>query len=219
MSEERREDAAWVRIATALSPATLATFCQDAERLLRINSMYEFQEWRPQGEGRFFMRVRNLSNGRTIETPVRVEPRPDGVRIVYEVGLKTATSFRVEPLAANGERGETGADRGAVLVVIDDYSETPEAERRARAGEIDKSLVWWGHDLHRYLRHWARWSGFAPWRWYMRRVWQPMKPTARRITYMLIAISVFELVVGLLAIVIFAFGWEKNIQALLGGPE
>ena len=39
----------------------------------------------------------------------------------------------------------------------------------------------------------------------MRRIWQPMKPTARRITFILIAITVFEFAVGVPAIVIFAF--------------
>ena len=109
--------------------------------------MYEFQEWRREGEGRFFIHVRNLSNGRMIETCIRVEPRPDGVRIVYETGLKTATEFNVEPPAVQGGQDEAGTDLGAVLVVIDDYSGAPEAERRAQAEEIDKSLVWWGHDL------------------------------------------------------------------------
>jgi hypothetical protein len=82
---------------------------------------------------------------------------------VYEAGLKTATEFRIEPPGGPDDKADAGA--GAALVVIDDYSGTPEAGRQARTSEIDKSLVWWGHDLHRYLRHWARWSGFGPWRW------------------------------------------------------
>jgi hypothetical protein len=208
MSEEGHADRAWVRIATGLAPAALVAFCQDAERLLRINSMYEFEEWRAEGDGRFFMRVRNLSNGRTIETPIRVERRPDGVRIVYEADLKTATEFRVEPPIVDSGRRAADTAGGAVLVVTDDYSGTPEAERQARAAEVDKSLIWWGHDLHRYLRYWVRWSGFGPWRWYMCRVWQPMKPKARRITFMLIALTVFELVVGVLAIAFFGLLWE-----------
>jgi hypothetical protein len=203
MSEEPRADRAWVRIATGLSPAALIAFCQDAERLLRINSMYEFEQWRPEGEGHFFMQVRNLSNGHNFATQIRVEPRADGIRITYANGLKTATEFRAEPAGADDKLATDGS---AVLIVSDDYSGTPEAERQARASEIDKSLVWWGHDLHRYLRHWARWSSFGPWRWYMCRVWQPMKPKARRIAFMLIAITVFELLVGALAIVGFAFG-------------
>jgi len=195
MSEEPRADKAWVRIATGLSPAALAAFCQDAERLLRINSMYEFEQWRPEGEGHFFMQVRNLSNGRDFATQIRVEPRPDGMRIVYASGLKTATEFHTEPAGADDDPAT-----GGVLIVTDDYSGMPEAERQARESEIDKSLVWWGHDLHRFLKHWVRWSRFRPWRWYMHRVWQPMKPKARRITFMLLAITAFEFVIGILAI-------------------
>jgi hypothetical protein len=205
MSEEPQPDRAWVRIATGLPPAALLAFCQDAERLLRINSMYEFEEWRPDGEGRFFMQVRNLSNGRNFATHIRVEPCSDGLRIAYATGLKTATEFRVEPAGVDDKLATGG---GVVLVVSDDYSGTSEAERQARVDEIDKSLVWWGHDLHRYLRHWARWSGFGPWRWYMHHVWQPMKPKARRITFILIAITIFELLAGGLAIVVFGLLWE-----------
>jgi hypothetical protein len=204
MNEEPGSDKAWVRIATRLSPAELLAFCQDAERLLRINSMYELEEWRPDGEGRFFMRVHNLSNGLTLATSVSVEPRSDGLRIAYATGLKTATELRIETAAADDRDGGTAASRGAALVMTDDYSGTPEAERQARASEIDRSLVWWGHDLHRYLRHWARWSRFGPWRWYMRRIWQPMKPKARRITYVLIVIGLIDLAAGLLAIALFA---------------
>jgi hypothetical protein len=200
MSDAGGEDWASVRVATRLSAAGLAAFCRDVERLLRINSMYEFEEWRSDGGDGFFMRVRNLSNGRTIETAIRVQPHADGVRIAYEVGLKTATEFRAEPPAGEG-------GRGAVLLVTDHYSGTPEAERRVRTAEIDKSLVWWGHDLHRYLRYWARWSGFGPWQWYMRQIWQPMRPKARRIAFILIAITLFEAAVGVLALAIFASGW------------
>lgn len=211
MSEQPGADRAWVRIATGLSPAALMDFCRDVERLLRINSMYELEEWQPLGERRFFMRLHNLSNGRELATSISVEPRPDGLRIAYADDLKTATEFRVEPPAMDGGESETGAGGGAVLVVIDDYSGTPETERRARADEIDKSLVWWGHDLHRYLRHWARWSWCRPWRWYMRRVWLPMKPKARRITFVLIAVTVFELVAGMVAIAVFLSDRDPGI--------
>jgi hypothetical protein len=204
--EEPGADKAWVRIATRLSPAELVAFCHDAERLLRINSMYEIEEWRSEGEGRFFVKVRNLGNGLTLATSLRVEPRPDGLRIAYASGLKSATELRVDPAAAadGGGTGGTGAGQGATLVLTDDYSGTPEAQRQARAAEIDRSLVQWGHDLHRYLRHWARWSHLGPWRWYMRRIWQPMKPKARRITYVLIVIALLDLVAGVVAIAFFA---------------
>jgi hypothetical protein len=203
MSEAPLADRAWVRIATRRSPAELIAFCQGAERLLRINSMYEFERWRPEGDSRFFMQGRNLSTGRDFAMQIQVEPRADGLRIAYATGLKTATEFRVESKGPDDDVTEPG---GAVLIITDDYSGRSEAERLARADEIDKSLVWWGHDLHRYLKHWVRWSRFRPWRWYMQRVWQPMKPKARRITFVLIAITAFELLVGVLAIIASAFG-------------
>jgi hypothetical protein len=71
MSEERQEDSAWVRVTTGLSPAELVAFCQDVERLLRINSMYEFEEWRREGA----MHARMSGQWALIETPIRVEPR------------------------------------------------------------------------------------------------------------------------------------------------
>lgn len=205
MSESKEEaDKAWVRIGSALSPSELAVFCQDPERLLRINSLYEFESWRDEGGGRFFLRARNLSNDRIIATPLRVERRADGVTLVYGAGLKRATDFRVEPPL--DEHGAPLKAYRSVLVITDDYSGSAEAELRARSDEIDKSLLQWGHDLHRYLRHWARWSRFSLWRWYMRRIWQPMKPAGRRITLMLVAITAFELAAAAAAIALFALG-------------
>ncbi|MBM3569222.1 MAG: hypothetical protein FJX46_10780 [Alphaproteobacteria bacterium] len=185
MSQAPAEDRAWVRIPTPLAPEALIEFCRDVERLLRINSMLEFERLGPAGEGRYELAALNLSTGQRIETAFRIEPQDRGLRLIYESGLKTATEIAIEP-------GERGGAR-SFLVVTDDYAGTPEAERQARAAEVDRSLPWWGRDLHRYLGHWARWSGWAPWRWYMRRVWQPMKPKARRITFMLWVIAAFEL--------------------------
>lgn len=200
MTEPAREDAAWVRIPTGLAAADLIEFCRDIERLLRINSLYEFREWRPAGQDRFFWRARNLANGCTIETVLRVVDRPDGVRVLYESGLKTSTDFQVDTADANDRPAPSP---GSVLVVTDDYSGTTEAERRARSGEVDTSLVTWGRDLHRYLRHWHRWSAFGPWRWYMRRLWQPMKPFARRAAFILIVIAMIEIVLTILAVLGF----------------
>lgn len=203
MNDAPVRDAAWVAVDTPLSAAALRAFCDDVERLLRINSMLEFLEWRSLDGDMYSMKVRNLSNGRITATSFRVARSDDRVRLTYDTGLKTATEFRVEP---------TGGS--ARLVVTDDYSGTPEAERHARMDEIDRSLVHWGHDLHRYLRQWHRWSRWRLWRWYMGRVWQPMKSSARRITFIIIAVTVFEIIAGLVAIVIFALGWETYFQQL-----
>lgn len=179
------QDAAWVAIATPLSPDQLVSFCQDVERLLRINPFLEFESWR-QTEGGFHWRGRNISQQPAIEfdLTLRVTPLKDGLRIDYEGGLKRSTTIRVEA-------EESGS--GSRLTIVDDYSGVSPEEQATRINEVDRSLTTWGQDLWRYLQRWHRWSRIAPWRWYMQRVWQPMKPSARRITYMLLWITLVEI--------------------------
>ena len=77
---------------------------------------------------------------------------------------------------------------------------------------MDKSLIQWGHALHRYLRQWKRWSGVAPWRWYMRRVWQPMRPMARRIVFLLIMVTALEFIGFLMVFTIFWLELDKYLD-------
>ena len=190
--DREADDRAWVVIETPLAPDSLRALCRDAERMLRINSMIEFTEWRELSPGRFCMRIRNLAGGTDLATELAVTETPDGCRIDYAQGLKRATVFRVEPGAA-----------GARLTVIDDYGGVPAEERARRLNEVDRSLLPWGHDLRRYFVRWRRWTAFAPWRWYMERVWQPMRPAARRIVFWLVAISVAEFAAFLLVVAVF----------------
>jgi hypothetical protein len=185
------EDAAWVEITTPLSAAELRNFLDDIERLYRINPLLEITAFEATGAGAYRLAARNLSNGREIDVLLAVTPSDTAVEVGYSQGLKVSTSFRVQP-----------ADGGARLFVTDVYGRVTEAERRARAGEVDLSLNAWGRALHDHLRAWARWKWLAPWRWYMRRVWQPMTPSARRIVWMIWVVSAFEVVVlaALLAI-------------------
>jgi hypothetical protein len=177
------EDAAWVEIPTALSVVDLLSFLDDIERLYRINPLLEIRTFEVTGGGTYRLAARNLSNGRDIETALAVTRRETGIDVRYSHGLKTATSFRAKPAAGEG---------GSHLIVTDVYEGGTEAERRARAGEVDLSLNAWGRALHDYLRAWTRWSWLAPWRWYMRRTWQPMTPSARRIVWMIWVVSAFE---------------------------
>ncbi len=186
-------DAAWVTIDTPLPAEVLLTLCRDPERLLRINSMYEFSAWRHTAPDEYVMRLLNHATGGMMDTALSVTTDTDGMVIRYASGLKTATTVRVEPMEA-----------GSRLTLIDEYSRATEEERLARIDEVDRSLTQWGHDLHHYFRHWHRWSRFAPWRWYMRRVWQPMRPSARRITFMLLAVSLFEIAAFIGIIAVFA---------------
>lgn len=175
-------DAAWVSIETSLAPVELLAFLADIERLFRINPLLEFVAFERTGCDRYRLEARNLSNDRDVAVAFTVRDAPDGICVDYADGLKSQTRFRIE-----------SAPDGSRLIVSDHYDAVPEAERRRRMAEVDLSLNAWGRALHDYLRRWARWRWLAPWRWYMARVWQPMRPSARRIVFMLWIISMFEL--------------------------
>ncbi len=176
------EDMAWVRIATPFSADSLRDFCRDLQRLFRINPMLEFIEWREIAQNRYYLQAKNLSNDKTITTELNCEETKEGFKIRYSEGIKSATIIRIET-----------EKTGTTLVLIDDYSRFSESERKQRLSEVDSSLEIWGKDLYSYLKNWKRWKWFSPYRWYMRYLWQPMKPSSRRIAYMLITISLFEL--------------------------
>jgi len=182
-------DVAYVRVATPLSATDLHEFCQDLERLYRINSLLEFTEWQQMGTNHYYLRANNLSNAQAIATELYRENTDDGFKISYSEGLKSATFIKIATDSQN-----------AALIIIDDYSGLPETQRSQRLAEVDRSLVQWGNDLYRYVHNWHRWGWFPPFRWYMRYVWQPMKPSARRIAYMLIIIALFDLIALLLLV-------------------
>jgi len=187
MSDIEERDAAWVKIESNLSADDLLEFISDLERVYRINSFMEFEIWQQE-----YFKALNLSNNKTIDTKFKVQKLSDGLLVTYSSLLKTSTCFQVEP-AANG----------SLLVITDDYSATSEEERKTRMDEVDQSLVQWGNDLHRYLKNWQRWSRFAPWRWYMSRVWLSMKPSGRRIVRWIILITLAEFVAFLFVFLIW----------------
>jgi hypothetical protein len=186
------QNRAWVRIATPLSADRLLAFSRDAERLLRMNPLLELGEWQELGPSRVRAVVRNLSNGQSGALDFEIEETPGGLRIRYLDGIKRLTDLRVEPRGA-----------AADLVITDEYAELSAAEYAERQDEVDRSLVPWGHALFRYLRAWRRWSWLPPWRWYMRRVWQPMKPSSRRIVRMLWLVTLLELLAFLFVLAIW----------------
>ena len=188
------QDAAWVTIETPFNADWLEEFIGDIERLYRINSLMEFQELRQTSHREYHLDAKNLSNGKTLKTNLSIIPGKNKVHVIYSDGLKTSTKFRIN-LKPGGK---------AELVITDEYGGTSPKEREARIDEADKSLVQWGRDIHRYLRLWKRWSRVPGWKWYMRRVWQPLKPSARRISFMLIMITLVEFIIFLM---IFAIFW------------
>jgi hypothetical protein len=179
------EDAAWASVNTPLSAEVLKTFCQvDVERLFRINPMLEFKQWKQLDNNRYLFSAKNISQETPFEfeTEVNVSETPNGLRVDYSNGIKSSTEFNIEPV-----------EQGARLTITDRYEGLSEAERQEHLGEVDKSITVWAEYLQRFLIDWKKWSRFGLWRWYMRRVWQPMKPSGRRITYILLWITVVEI--------------------------
>ncbi len=195
------QDQAWVSIETPFGAQHLKSFLCDIERLFRINSLMEFDEMRQIDDGVFSLKAKNLSNEANLELILHVAPDESGVSVVYSSGLKTITRFHID----------IQPDGTGTLVITDDYGGASLEERQARIDEVDKSLVQWGRDIHRYLHQYKRWSWLPGWRWYMGRFWQSMKPAARRTSYMLIMITMAEFAFFLL---IFAIFWLEFDQYL-----
>jgi hypothetical protein len=188
------EDAAWASINTPLKLDELKTFSQDIERLFRINPMLEFRQWENLADGKYRMAVTNISQEKPfeLETELRVENQTEGITIHYSNGPKKKTVLKFEP-----------SELGSKLTIIDDYTGLSDEERKSHLHEVDRSLTNWADYLQQFLILWQRWSRFTLWRWYMRRVWQPMKPIARRITYILLWISVAEIALIALGVTIY----------------
>jgi len=188
------DDAAWASVNTPLDPGELKTFCQDIERLFRINPMLEFRRWEKLADNQYRMAVKNISQEEPfeLETELQVEDQAEGLTIHYSHGLKKKTVLKFEP-----------ASQGSKLTIIDDYSGMSEDERQNKIYEVDRSITNWADYLQRFIILWRRCSGFTLWRWYMRRIWQPMKPIGRRITYILLWITAAEIALIALGVAIY----------------
>jgi hypothetical protein len=195
------EDSAWVSIETPFSHSEMAEFLEDIERLYRINSMLVFEEWQQTDQNRYLLKAKNLSNAKQLATEFDVKADGNGVTVFYSEGLRTSTRFHID----------TQIDGKTKLIVMDDYSGSTLSERESRIDEVDKSLLNWGNCLYRYLHQWRRWSWLPGWKFYMRKIWQPMKPAARRITYILLMITLAEFVLFLMVLTIFALELDKYI--------
>lgn len=176
------EDKAWATIQTTLQPSALREFCRDLERLYRINPYSEFRVWKQTTPGHVHAEYRNLSTMQDLNLDLTLNTESDNAFSVhYSQGVKAATRFEIQPTA-----------QGSSLTITDDYNKLSAEERAQHLEEVDKSLQAWSQAIFDYLRRHKRWGWIAPWRWYMRRVWVPMKPSARRIVWLLYLITVVE---------------------------
>ncbi len=178
------DDSAWASVITPLSVEALMEFCADAERLFRINPMLVFTKWEQTSDNCFSFSGQNSSQEKSFDFDFElcVSKLDDGYRFDYDKGVKSSTVIKIE-----------AAEQGSKLTITDHYDRLPASERESLLHEVDQSITIWAEYLQKFCISWNSWSRFAPWRWYMRSIWQPMKPTARRITYMLLWITVVEI--------------------------
>jgi hypothetical protein len=194
-------DVAWVVIPAPQKPAELAELCRDTEALIRVNPYYYFASLKATGAASYHATFENQSNQQQVTVDFDITTGPgQGVTLNYRQGLKKRTFFTIEPY-----------ESGSRLLIVDDYESLPEAERGARLAEVDKSLQAWGEALRLYFLRLKRWSWIPGWRWYIRRAWIPMKPSARRIVWMLYLITVVEFLFFLFVLLIYLIEQNKDI--------
>ena len=186
-------DAAWVVLETSLGAAELARFCCDLERLYRINPFLELESWQWSAPDRFRAAFLNHSNQQQAVLEGAVARVSElAFRIDFKDGIKKCTRLEIQP--------GTGGSR---LTITDEYRAPAGATPSAQA-QVDRSLHAWGVALKSYLERDRRWGRFPLYRWYARRMWLPMKPAARRITFLILVIGVADIALVALG---FALYW------------
>ncbi len=196
--EQNGNDAAWAVLHTPLSVPELMQFCRDIERLFRINPMLNIRHWRNLETNRYLFSGQNISQPTPFDFDLVLTVRQlsNGWQIEYDQGVKSRTTFVIEPASDL-------PDCRSRLTITDYYDGLPENERLRQLHRVDKSISIWAHDLQRFLIRWHQWSKYRLWRWYMQRVWQPMKPMGRRITVILLWVTAAELALVLLGAAIY----------------
>ena len=186
-------DAAWVTLETRSSPGELIEFCQDIERLFRINPWLEFDSWETASPDRFRAAMKNLSNSRSFQQEIKLQRlSPLSFRVIYSTGIKRSTSFEIATVP-----------KGSTLTITDEYNVPGGTTQSERESEVDRSLHAWGVALRTYIERNHRWGWLPGWQVYHRRIWLPMKPASRRISKLIVLVTLAEFAFFLLVVTIF----------------
>jgi hypothetical protein len=173
-----------------MAPGLAGDFLDDVERLFRLNPQLAIERWEPAAGG-FRLVGQNESNGRSIDTIVRIDKSAGSLALRYAGGLKRATRFVAEPVP-----------EGTRLVVTEYYPRLDDA-RDPRVAEVDRSLVPWVAAIRRHLRARVRWGWLPGWRWWNERLLPGMAPRQRRIVRLIIWASAVEFAIFLGLVVVW----------------
>ena len=196
------DDYARFEIETPFAARWLLDFFADPLRLLRINPFLTLHAVERIAPDRLRLRGRNDALERDFEVTARIERLPDGWRLLWDGWLKNETRFIVRPPTTATTADATDTP-GARIILIDDYSATPEAERRQRLDEVDTSTAAWAQHIHAWLHGLHRYRWLPGHRWFMTGPWLNMKPAARRISKWVAFITIAEFVFFLMVFAIF----------------
>ena len=205
--DETQKNTAWVSIEIPVSPGKLFAFLQNTERLFRLNPYLDIHQWEALAGGKqFHLKALNEMNGVTYDLTVTIESIQSGASIFLsyqshnEAGLKRALEITLQPGV-----GRVDGLGGSILTLREHYhaplteGEYPEEQLK----EVDHGLTHWAASIRQYLLGWERWSWFWLYQWYKGRFWLNMRPTHRRISRLLIWVTVLEFIVFLFIFTIY----------------
>jgi len=138
----------------------------------------------------FDLTLTNEINGQRLRTAVAVTELPAGRIFTYAVGLKQATSLRVE-----------AAGTGSRLIFIDQYPRI-EDPQDPRVAEVDPSLVPWVAAIRRHLLARRRWGWLPGWCWWHEVFALGMPPRQRRLVRLILWVGFFEFLVFLALVLV-----------------
>lgn len=195
-SVTEKDNSAWVTLEIPAPPDELMVFLQNTERLFRLNPYLDIRNWVGYtDEKKFHLEALNEMNGVTYDLDIELEAQEDRrLFLRYSHGLKATLEVFVQ----------TATDPNkSVLTLREHYHQTTPELQKQQLKEIDHSLIPWGNSLRTYVQGLRRWNWFWPYRWYHGKFWLKMRPTHRRITRMLVWVTLLEFVVFLFVFIIY----------------
>lgn len=186
---ENLTNAAWIKIPTKLAVNDLSEFCSHLERLFRLNPYLQIELWQPKSLSLTEVKWENHSNTETftVETTMQALKNKNEIEINYSKGIKQKTFFIIEPF-----------EQDSALLIVDDYGDS----EPDKLGGVDKSLQAWGVSLERFFKHYALLKKIPGIDIVIDRFWIRLSPMARRITYILLVITIVEVIALILFVLL-----------------